>query len=229
MSVTHPGRQARLCYPAAMLLAEVAGWFGDVSDLIRRGGVVMWPLLGLSVLSLTLSIERLVFFARTNGAAGRRKAAAMAGHLRAGRRAEAAALAEGDGSVYSTAVREVMGEPGGVPGGVPGVDDAVEAARRRVERFLPTLSTVITAAPMLGILGTVLGIIDSFAILGEAAGSRDPALVGRGIGEALITTAAGLVVTLVTLVPYAVLRVQAQRTLARVETLATRAASGRGD
>ncbi|MEM6458059.1 MAG: MotA/TolQ/ExbB proton channel family protein [Planctomycetota bacterium] len=211
-----------------MLLAEAAGWFGDAFDLVRRGGVVMWPLLGLSVLSLTLSIERLLFFARTNSAAGRGRASAMAAHLRAGRREEAKALAGGDRSVYGTAVRDVMDVPGGIPG-EPAVDDAVEAARRRVERYLPTLSTVITAAPMLGILGTVLGIIDSFAILGEAAGSRDPALVGRGIGEALITTAAGLVVTLVTLVPYAVLRVQAQRTLARVETLAASALADRGD
>ena len=115
--------------------------------------------------------------------------------------------------------------------------DAIEAQRPRLERFLPTLSTIITAAPMLGILGTVLGIIASFEVLGGGGGSAgggasgaggpsDPALVGRGIAEALITTAAGLVVALGVLLPYNLLRVQVDRTLSRLEQLAAAAEQG---
>ena len=107
--------------------------------------------------------------------------------------------------------------------------DAVESQRRRLERFMPTLSTIITAAPMLGILGTVLGIISSFEVLSEqsaAAGGTDPRSVSLGIAEALITPAAGLIVSLLTLFPYNAFRAQIERTLTRLETLANSAMVG---
>ena len=75
-------------------------------------------------------------------------------------------------------------------------------------------------------LGTELGILESFELLGGEANALgigqgvDPRSVGAGIAEALITTAAGLVVALLTLVPYNWLRGRAEHTLNRLETLA---------
>jgi hypothetical protein len=85
-----------------------------------------------------------------------------------------------------------------------GTDDAhalavVENQRPRLERFSVLMSAIITGAPMFGILGTVLGIIDSFGVLGGEDTLADPRLVSNGISEALIATATGLVVALVTL------------------------------
>lgn len=75
-------------------------------------------------------------------------------------------------------------------------------AGRRDARGMATVSTIITAEPMLGILGTVTGIIKTFSTFNAAAGAANPLAATAGIGEALTTTAAGLVAALVLLFPY---------------------------
>ena len=76
---------------------------------------------------------------------------------------------------------------------------------RRGTRGLAVVSTIITAEPMLGILGTVTGIIKTFGALNTSPGAADPLAATAGIGEALITTAAGLVAALVLIFPYNVI------------------------
>ena len=78
-------------------------------------------------------------------------------------------------------------------------------AGRRDARGLVVVSTIITAEPMLGILGTVTGIIRTFSQLQGADGVTNPLAATAGIGEALITTAAGLVASLILLFPYNIL------------------------
>jgi len=104
--------------------------------------------------------------------------------------------------------------------------DTIESLRPRLERFMPTLSTIITVAPMLGILGTVLGIISSLQLLSDQSLTADPRSVSQGIAEALITTAVGLVIAIITLFPYNALRVQVDRTLSAMESLASAALDG---
>jgi biopolymer transport protein ExbB len=70
-----------------------------------------------------------------------------------------------------------------------------------MKRFMPVLDTMITVAPLLGIFGTVLGIIASFHILGSK-GIADPRLVTTGIAQALITTATGLGIAIIAVIPY---------------------------
>jgi len=211
-------------------------------ELMSKGGYVMWPLLVLSVVALGLILERAWFFARTNSGATLRSVAKLTTLLREGRRAEARSLAEADATVYGQVTRSLL--TADKPATEALAVDAIEGQRRRLERFMPTLSTIITAAPMLGILGTVLGIIVSFeaisaqtglpgsasggAAAGVAAsgGMADPRAVGSGIAEALITTAAGLIVAVVTLFPYNALRAQVDRTLSRLESLAAAAVEG---
>ena len=72
----------------------------------------------------------------------------------------------------------------------------------KTARGLVVVSTIITAEPMLGILGTVTGIIKTFGALNASAGAADPLAATAGIGEALITTAAGLIASLILLFPY---------------------------
>ena len=76
------------------------------------------------------------------------------------------------------------------------------------------LYTIVTVAPLLGILGTVLGIIDSFDLLSDA-GIQNPQAVLGGIAQALITTAAGLTVAVISLLPmnYFLSRLQKQAEL----------------
>ena len=71
----------------------------------------------------------------------------------------------------------------------------------RMGRFMGILDTMITVAPLLGILGTVLGIIESFNML-DSFGIENPQAVTGGIAQALITTATGLAIAIVTVFPY---------------------------
>lgn len=89
-----------------------------------------------------------------------------------------------------------------------------------------SLSTIITAAPLLGILGTVIGIIQSFKLLGEQMTLSDPKDVAAGIAAALLTTALGLTVALFTLFPYMIFRGQVDLAIGRLETVIAAAQQG---
>ncbi len=78
-------------------------------------------------------------------------------------------------------------------------------AGRKNRRGLGVVSTIITAEPMLGILGTVTGIMQTFGALNSSSGIVNPMAATAGIGEALITTAAGLIASLILIFPYNVL------------------------
>ena len=83
-------------------------------------------------------------------------------------------------------------------------------AGRRDGKGLTVVSTIITAEPMLGILGTVTGIMQTFSALNGADGVANPMAATAGIGEALVTTAAGLIASLVLIFPYNVLERHAE-------------------
>lgn len=189
------------------------------TEIFHRGGVVMWPLLVLSVIAVTLMLERAWFFLLTNGAGRTARVSSMGKLLRAGKLVEAKQQAIAERSVYGDAVSRMLDEQVTEAAAV----DAIEQQRARLERFLPTLSTIITAAPMLGILGTVLGIIRSFDVLAGGRADLDLNVLAGGIAEALITTAAGITVALLTLFPYNAFRAQVDRSLTRLESLAAAA------
>lgn len=191
------------------------------AELMDRGGVVMYPLVALSVIAVTLILERTFFYLATNGPMRRERVYQLGKLLRAGRLDEARADGKRDRSVYGSAVSQLLDEKVSEAAAV----DAVEAQRSRLERFLPMLSTIITAAPMLGILGTVIGIIGAFNELSGERADLDLNNLGGDIGEALITTAAGITVALLTLLPYNLFRAQADRSLSRLESLAAAALS----
>ncbi|MGI9013024.1 MAG: MotA/TolQ/ExbB proton channel family protein [Phycisphaerales bacterium] len=197
--------------------------FDSIIELVERGGIVMYPLLGLSVVSLALILERALFWLRTNGSAGRREwnrlanAAAKPG----GDREAIAARAKAGRTIYSRIALQLT-QPENASSSAPHAAPllAADEARVAVERFMTILSTIITAAPLLGILGTVFGIIQSFDLLGQADDAlRDPRAVSGGIAEALITTATGLAIALLTLFPYMIFKAQVERTLDRLESL----------
>jgi biopolymer transport protein ExbB len=199
------------------------------AGLMQRGGPIMWPLLAMSLLAVTLLVERLWFWAATHWpgrmARLRRCQALMAG----GELALARELCRDDASVYgrmAAAMVAARAEGGSMQAAAAA---ALDAQRARIERFMPTLSTIITVAPMLGILGTVVGIIASFEILAAEQTTTDPRIISQGIAEALLTTAAGLVIAIVVLFPSNALRAQVERALGRLEQLAAAAMAERDD
>lgn len=193
-----------------------------VALLIDRGGYVMVPLLALSVISLALIVERIWFWALTHRPGRVRTLGRLNDALRRGRREAAEALISDDRSVYGIVGRRLIRHGASEAVAV----EAVESQRPRLDRFMVVLSTVITAAPLLGILGTVVGIIQSFRLLEEQLTLTDPREVAGGIAAALLTTALGLIVALMTLFPYMVFRSQTGRALGRLESVIAAAQQG---
>ncbi len=198
------------------------GWTDSVGMLLTRGGYVMIPLMLLSVVSIALIVERLIFWIAVNGKTSLRRLARLNQALRTGDSALVRGLMTDDGTPYGCVARRLVEE---------GANDAValevvEDQRGRLDRYLVTMSTIITAAPLLGILGTVLGIIQSFELLGGQSTLTDPTEVAGGIAAALLTTAFGLIVALVTLFPYMSFRGQSNRAMGRLEALVAAAQEG---
>ena len=197
--------------------------FDSFMTFMDRGGVLMWPLLLLSVIACAVAIERTIFWSKVHGRSGLKRLAALNAALRKGDQLEISACLNRDPSPYGSLAKEI----------VEGDCDetlaiaAAEEVRPRFERGLVILSTVVTAAPMLGILGTVVGIIQSFELLGGDASISDPRQVSGGIAEALITTASGLVVALIALFPYMVFRAQQERATGRMESVISAAFRGK--
>ena len=111
------------------------------------------------------------------------------------------------GLSYRHAPRDVLKEA---------VEDAGRHAVHGLERYLNTLGTIAAISPLLGLLGTVSGMIRSFtAITTEGVGN--PAVLAGGISEALITTAAGLTVAIPALIAYRYLRGRVDGLVVRIE------------
>jgi biopolymer transport protein ExbB len=91
---------------------------------------------------------------------------------------------------------------------------------KRMRRYLAVLDTMITVAPLLGIFGTVIGIIQSFDVLGTT-GIEHPQAVTSGIAQALITTATGLGIAILSVFPFNYFHARAENAAMAIEKYAT--------
>lgn len=187
-------------------------------ELMIKGGPVMWPLLACSIVALAVVFERLLFWLFV----GLRKNQPLINRI-------FTLTEEGD---FETAIQE--GETSkclvtriltsGLAHRNYGLVQSLEAAAmfeiEKMKRSLSVLDTIITLAPLLGILGTVTGIIGSFDLLGSA-GIEDPKAVTGGIAQALITTATGLAIAIVALLPYNALTRKVEKVTRHIEQLVT--------
>jgi biopolymer transport protein ExbB len=189
-------------------------------ELIVAGGPVMIPILLLSVLALGLIVERVAAFIRARerrvdllpwvlGELAKGRGSTVAEELAASPSPESAVLREGVlARTTAPEERELR------------MQASAQKEIGRLERFLPWLSSLASIETLLGLLGTVTGMIRSFLAL-RLSGVADPAVLAGGISEALITTAAGLIVAVPCLVTYHVLTQAADRITSRIETSAT--------
>lgn len=182
----------------------------------------MVVLLAVSIISLTLIGERILFWISMHRGRRIKKLGRLVDALRTGNRAVAEGLVKNDNTAYGNLARRLLDI-----GATEAVAvEAVENQRPRIDRFMTSLSTIVTAAPLLGILGTVVGIIQSFDIIGKQTTLEDPRVVSAGIATALLTTALGLIVALMTLFPFMIFRVQVERSIGRMESLIAAAQQG---
>lgn len=169
-------------------------------NLFTAGGVVMWPLLGFSILAVALILERIGFWLRV----AKRQDKVVREILDLYKRSPQTAFLKLEQNldlpiarIFLTALELDRPTPEEFR---LALESAAQAEIPLLKRFNTVFETIISLSPLLGLLGTILGLIASFASLriGEVAGSNAVG-VSAGISEALVSTASGLVVAIFTL------------------------------
>lgn len=167
--------------------------------LIQQGGPIMWPLIATSLVALTVVIERIIFIMRERARRRPDTVEAILLGVEKGDIEGAIRVAAGTGDfVARTLVYALVNRHRAVSNAL------LQAAARELKRFnsgLSVLDTIITLAPLLGLLGTVTGMIRSFGLLGNRE-LEAPTVITGGIAEALIATAFGLGIAILALIPF---------------------------
>lgn len=184
--------------------------------MLAKGGPVMVPLLVCSVLSLSVIIERLGFWWSRRDTVSVERALRMAEHAKFD---EAAELVGSSRTPAARVVAAGLEHRGASP--TKAMELAAQEEMGQMRRYLPLLDTVVTLSPLLGLLGTVTGMIAAFGVL-SSSGLNQPTAITGGVAEALIATAAGLGIAIVTLVPYNYFSSKADRAGEMMEECATR-------
>jgi len=165
--------------------------FGPLVNIFIDGGWVMWPLLLCSILGVIFIVERLIYFHRMSGspqeAFGKVRTCLLDNDL------------EGAIQVTNEGALSDIQKAGLLRFGKPNEEvlRAIESVSlheiSKLEKGLWVLATIANVAPILGFLGTVTGMINSFDVLADI-GFGNPKLLAEGISQALITTATGLAI-----------------------------------
>lgn len=188
-----------------------------VIEMLWKGGLIMIPILILSVMAVYIFIERYLTIKQASriddGFMGKIREYVLAGNVQAAR----ALCASTDSPIARMVEKGIMrlGKP------LKNINVAVENVGNlevyNLERRLATLATIAGAAPMIGFLGTVLGMIRVFFDLNTAGNNIDPGMLAGGIYQAMVTTAAGLTVGIVALIGYNYLVSQVEKVVHRME------------
>jgi len=186
-------------------------------EFIAKGGVLVIPILLCSVLVLAIFLERVIRFTlmRARGAGLAEKVISL---LKSGDAPGAARMAEQSNSPMGRVLRKAMdyrNQDREVLETV--IIHATEEEVRGLSRYLQALATIGNIAPLLGLLGTVIGMIKAFMVIQEMGGKVNAAVLAGGIWEAMLTTALGLAVALPAMVIHSYLLARVERYEARLQ------------
>jgi len=186
-------------------------------EIFQNGGPVMYPLLLCSVITLSVIIDRSVFWIITgrrydHGLIDEVLELSQGGHWETIRKKTSGSR----NYIIRTLVTGIVHRDYSL---VKAMESSAADEIRKMRRFMSILDTMITVAPLLGIFGTVIGIITSFDMLG--AGIEHPEAVTGGIAQALITTAAGLGIAILTVFPYNYFNSKIEQAALLIEKYAT--------
>ncbi len=189
-------------------------------EIVASGGLLMWPIILCSVIAFAIIVERLWTLQHSRVVPRNltrqvwdwvNKDQLSTKHIQSLHEGSplgeilAAALANRDGD------RDAMKER---------IEDTGRHVVHELERYLNSLGTIAAITPLMGLLGTVIGMVKVFAAI-TTHGIGDPAVLAGGISEALITTAAGLCVAIPSLIAYRYLRGRVDALVVRMEKEAT--------
>jgi biopolymer transport protein ExbB len=189
----------------------------DLMDLLIKGGPILWIIIGLSFLAIAIIIERILYLKRIKvdeeKLFNRVKSALEKGHFD-----EALFMCESNLSPITGIMKaaiEHRDEDAYVLKET--LKDAASQQAPLLEKNLSNLGTIAHISPLLGLLGTVTGNINAFGVLGSFGAVSDPSVLAKGISEALITTAAGLIVSIPAVIFYNFLVTRINNILVKME------------
>ncbi|MCC6952761.1 MAG: MotA/TolQ/ExbB proton channel family protein [Deltaproteobacteria bacterium] len=186
--------------------------------LFERGGPIMWPLLVTSIIAVSIVLERCVFLWKTRSSRSPETLERM--FRSAERGAFDEAIAEGRRSGDFVARVLAYGLEHRAFSYSQAALRQANTELRNFSRGVTALDTIVTLAPLLGLLGTVTGMINAFGLLGGSE-LEAPAAITGGIAEALIATAYGLGIAITALIPLNILNAKLDNAHAELEERAS--------
>lgn len=190
-------------------------------DIVLRGGPVMIPLFVCSVIAVAVSIERL-WYLLSNRTDAEDLMESIKLALGQGKMLEAMQLAKNSKGALAAVLAAGIAH---CDQGSAAVKEHIQRMGRdeifKMERRMIVLDSIITIAPLLGLLGTVTGIIRSFRVLAAMQGISQPSVLSSGIAEALVTTATGLIIAIPTMAVYSYLQSVIDRRVAELNRHST--------
>ena len=190
-------------------------------EIIRAGGAFMWPIVMCSILAVAIVCER-IWTLQSSRVIPRDLSQKVWNWIETDQLNDkliaALELNSPLGQLLANGLKN-RNKPRNMM--VERLEDGGRHVVHELERYLNTLGTIAAIAPLLGLLGTVAGIIHAFNAI-TANGLGDPRTLSGGIGEALITTAAGLTVAIPSLIAYRFLRGKVERLVVQMEKEAMR-------
>ena len=185
-------------------------------EIVQAGGILMLPILACSIIAAAIILERLWTLQHKRVLPPRLAEQVRewantdqldAKHLQRLHQSSSLGQMLASGLANRDAPREVIKEK---------IEDVGRHAVHELERYLSALGTIAAISPLMGLLGTVIGMIKVFAAI-TASGVGNPGVLAGGISEALITTAAGLTVAIPALIGYRYLRARVDSLVVEME------------
>jgi biopolymer transport protein ExbB len=187
-------------------------------QLFHSGGPVMYPLLACSVTVLTVVIDRLFFWNRLDRNQDNELVTKVLELSQTGDWEAVRQVTQGSKDyIVSILINGIVHREFSM---IKAMESSAAEKVREMRRYMAILDTMITVAPLLGIFGTVIGIIISFDLLG-GSGIEHPEAVTAGIAQALITTATGLGIAILTVFPYNYFNSRVDEAVQNIEKYAT--------
>ncbi len=206
------GEQPAFAEKLAVIIEE-----DSLVHIFKKGGPIMWPLLMVSILAMGAVFERSIFLIAEQGRRDPKALKNFFEAIRTGDITQALQISsESKFYVLRTLGYALEHKETSLASAL------MFAQKQEIKRFragIPILDTVITLAPLLGLLGTVTGMMGSFSLIGGELSA--PGAITGGIAEALIATAFGLGIAITALVPFNLLNMQVEKARLEIESAAT--------
>lgn len=187
--------------------------------ILIKGGWMMIPIVLCSLVAVATIIDRFIFFRRIKK---KNRSGEILELVRKGQIKDALKIVESEKKQSPLPIMNVLYAGITHPGEAEGAMEAAAISEISVmKRGFVALDTIITLSPLLGLLGTIIGMINSFNVM-ASSGLGQPHAVTGGVAEALVCTAAGISVAVVTLIPYNYFLARTERETDCIETMATK-------